>query len=403
MRPTALSLAFLATSPLVVAPAFAQDTALNPTFGTINLQSDIANDPNSVYLLAGGDVQQTFTDAPSGTECRGYFANAPDFRVVFEASGSLPFSITAESYDDPVLLINGPDGRWYCNDDTFGLDSAVTFPAPLSGTYDIWVGTYGDPQGDYPGAFLGFTEMEPFEPQIRRSFFGQDDRIVMDPTQAPWNMIGLVEMQSGSCTGTLIAPAMVLTGGHCLVNAGEQDNAPMRFRAGYQNGSAVAEAGVTAYHVPASWRANEAEGADFGFIFLDQNLGDQLGWMDIGPLTQDELSALTNGAGPEILQAGYSADQHEVLTGNLGCPFVQLGPQNTLQHECDTVQGDSGSPLFIEDGNGYRIIGVESHTNFLPEQEFDMNVAMYATAIVAEYQLLNAPAASGAAPAPATK
>ena len=402
MRHLTLAAALIA-APL--SPALAQDPSLNPTFGVLNLEEGFSNDPNWVYLLAGGDVQRSYTDAVSGDVCRGYFANAPDFRMVFDATGTAPFSITAESYDDPVLLVNGPDGRWYCNDDTFGLDSAVTFDAPQSGVYDIWVGTYGDPQGDYPGAQLGFTALEPFEPQIRRSFFGEDDRVVMDVTQAPWNMIGLVEMQSGSCTGTLIAPNIVLTGGHCLVNLGEADNPPMLFSAGYEDGNAVATSRVTGYHVPERWRLAEEEGMDFGFFYLEQPLGDQLGWMNIGTLTPQEIAGYANGTGPDILQAGYSADQPGVLTGNLSCPFVELASQNRLVHECDTVQGDSGSPLFVQDANGYRIIGVESHTNFQPEQEFDMNVAMYIANVVAEYNALTgaAPAATAATPAPVTK
>ncbi|MBY4895107.1 trypsin-like serine protease [Rhodobacteraceae bacterium N5(2021)] len=400
MRHLALTAALIAT-PLTYATA--QDASLNPTFGVQDLQAGFATDPNWVYLLAGGLEQRSFTDAISGDVCRGYFADAPDYRMVFTSDGG-PLSITAESHDDPVLLINGPDGRWYCNDDSHGLDSAVTFAAAQSGTYDIWVGTYGDPQGDYPGAQLSFTQLEPFEAQIRRSFFGEDDRLVMDVTQAPWNMIGYVEMQSGSCTGTLIAPNIVLTGGHCITNLGEQDNPPMRFSAGYQNGASVATAGVTSYHVPELWRLAEQEGMDFAFFYLDQPLGDRLGWMNIGTLTPQELAGFANGTGPDILQAGYSADRPGILTGNLSCPFVELASQNRLVHECDTVQGDSGSPLFIQDASGYRLIGVESHTNFQPEQEFDMNVAMYVANIVAEYQALTrtGPAAS-AVPAPVTK
>lgn len=407
MRHLTFAAALLAAplSTVVAATATAQDAALNPTFGVQDLAAGFANDPNWVYILAGGDVQSSFTDAISGDVCRGYFANAPDYRMVYEANGD-PLSITAESHDDPVLLINGPDGRWYCNDDTHGLDSAVTFAGAQSGVYDIWVGTYGNPQGDYPGAQLSFTSLEPFEAQIRRAFFGNDDRLVMDVTQAPWNMIGLVEMQSGSCSGTLIGPSVVLTGGHCLTNLGEPDNAPLLFSAGYENGTAVAESRVSSYHVPELWRIAEQEGMDFGFLFLDQPLGNQLGWMNIGALTPAELAGFANGTGPSILQAGYSSDQPNVLTGNLSCPFVELGRQNTLVHQCDTVQGDSGSPLFVQDANGYRIIGVESYTDFRPELEFDINVAMYIANIVTEYQAFSGVAPAGAgpvAPAPATK
>ena len=61
--------------------------------------------------------------------------------------------------------------------------------------------------------------------------------------------------------------------------------------------------------------------------------------------------------------------------GNLNCPFVELGANSTLVHECDTLQGDSGSPLFIEDGERYRIIGVmESKGTVLG---FDLDDTVY--------------------------
>lgn len=402
LRTTALAATLLAA----VTPATAQDASLNPAFGVVSLTAGFLPDPNWVFVYSGGTTENTFTDTTTGDRCSGYFEQAPDFRLHFTTGSGLPLSITSESDDDTVLLVNGPDGLWYCNDDTYGLNSAVTFAAPQDGFYDIWVGTYSDPQGDYPTAQLGFTELVPFEPQILRSFFGNDDRLVLDATQAPWNMIGLVEMEGGgSCTGTLIARDIVLTGGHCFALLGEEDSPPAAFRAGYQNDTEVARAGVRGWHVTDAWRNSEAEGHDFAFIFLDQPIGDQLGWMNFGPLTQADLAGYAAGAGPDILQAGYSADQIEVLTGNLDCPFVELGPQNTLIHMCDTVQGDSGSPLFVQDGNGFRIIGVESYTDERPELEFDINVAMYIANVVTEFQALSTatPAATPVTPTPIVK
>lgn len=382
---------------LATAPVIAQDRSLNPTFGIIDLEAGFPTDPNWVYLLAGGATEMEYLDASSGESCAGYFADAPDFRLVFAAGSGLPLSITAESEDDTVLLVSGPDNAWYCNDDTYGLNPAVTFETPRSGVYNIWVGTYSQTDDEFPPTKLGFTEFSPFEAQILRSFFGQDDRLVLDPTIAPWSMIGLVELTEGICTGTLIGPSTVLTGGHCIANDGEDDTPPIAFLAGYQNGQEIARAGVTGYHVPAGWRAGEQEGMDFAFFFLDRPLGDTLGWMDVGPLTAAELAAYAAGHGPDILQAGYSADQSEVLTGNLDCPFVELGPENTLVHQCDTVQGDSGSPLFVQDGNRYRIIGVESYTDERPELEFDINIAMYVEGVLVELQTLS----SGTRPQPA--
>jgi hypothetical protein len=54
----------------------------------------------------------------------------------------LIFSVRADS--DTTLVINGPDGRWYCNDDANGVNPAFRFASPRSGQYDVWVGTYSN-------------------------------------------------------------------------------------------------------------------------------------------------------------------------------------------------------------------------------------------------------------------
>ncbi|MBX9728860.1 MAG: hypothetical protein K2X31_08135, partial [Sphingopyxis sp.] len=67
----------------------------------------------------------------------------PDFEVTYSA-GSLPLIFRTQSARDTTLVINGPDGAWYCDDDGGdGLNAYVRFDKPNSGTYDIWVGTYG--------------------------------------------------------------------------------------------------------------------------------------------------------------------------------------------------------------------------------------------------------------------
>ena len=45
---------------------------------------------------------------------------------------------------DTTLVVNAADGSWHCNDDFDGLNPAITFEAPASGQYDIWVGVYGE-------------------------------------------------------------------------------------------------------------------------------------------------------------------------------------------------------------------------------------------------------------------
>ncbi|WP_209425666.1 peptidase S1 [Pararhodobacter sp. SW119] len=124
---------------MLSAPAMAQNFALSPSYGSASLSAGFLPDPHRRNgVQAGGDRHYSGGgDCPGG----GWFANAPDYRVNY-ASGSLSLSFYVRARGDTILLINDPAGNWYCNDDFQGLDPAVVFDAPMSGQYDIWVGTY---------------------------------------------------------------------------------------------------------------------------------------------------------------------------------------------------------------------------------------------------------------------
>ena len=122
-------------------PAAAQrlNTNANPNYGTVTLRSGFTPDPRVVSLRAGGNINGSA--ASSG--CTGFVTSAPDVRLNYTA-GSYPLIISVASSSDTTLIINGPDGRWYCNDDggVNGSNPALRFNSPASGRYEIWVGTY---------------------------------------------------------------------------------------------------------------------------------------------------------------------------------------------------------------------------------------------------------------------
>ncbi|WP_420478994.1 peptidase [Brevundimonas sp. FT23028] len=137
---------------LLVAPAaHAQDTSAPATFGSVRLSSGFTPDPHSVSLTAGGTIDASTIGSP----CTGSIARAPDYELTYSA-GSLPLYISATASSDTTLVVNGPDGRWYCDDDTNGNNPLVTFNNPRSGTYDIWVGVYG---GGTAAATLSISEL----------------------------------------------------------------------------------------------------------------------------------------------------------------------------------------------------------------------------------------------------
>ena len=120
--------------------ASAQDFSLDPAYGTINLSAGFTNDPRTVSLQSGGSISASTV---SGS-CAGYIANAPDVRLNYSAGSTFPLILSVSSSSDTTLVVNGPDGRWYCDDDggQSGLNPALRFDNPESGQYDIWVGTY---------------------------------------------------------------------------------------------------------------------------------------------------------------------------------------------------------------------------------------------------------------------
>lgn len=133
---------------------YGPDFSLPALFGSVSLNSGFAPDPYRVNVVSGG--QFSASDVRAG--CRGWVSGAPDFELSFSA-GSLPLIISANSGSDTTLLINDPNGNWHCDDDggNAGLNPAVTFHNAMSGTYDVWIGSYS--QGENANATLSISEL----------------------------------------------------------------------------------------------------------------------------------------------------------------------------------------------------------------------------------------------------
>ncbi|MFM6854227.1 MAG: hypothetical protein ACKOUM_09120 [Sphingopyxis sp.] len=131
----------------------APDTSATPNFGSITLPGGFAPDPHTVSVRSGGSIDASTVS--SG--CRGTISTAPDYEVTYNGSGSLPLIFRSMSSSDTTLVINGPDGRWYCDDDSAGnLNPEVVFNSGMAGVYDIWVGAFS---GDGASAVLEVSEL----------------------------------------------------------------------------------------------------------------------------------------------------------------------------------------------------------------------------------------------------
>ncbi|WP_420430636.1 peptidase S1 [Hyphobacterium sp.] len=159
LRKTSISAAVSAIVMIAASgTAQAQDWRLTPSYGSVSLSSGYTPDPYLVNLQSGGSIDASRS---IGGNCRGYVANAPDYRLQYRAGTVLPLIISVSSSADTTLVVNGPDGRWYCDDDGGqGLNPSLRWNTPMSGQYDIYVGTYGT--ASYRNATLSISELNSY-------------------------------------------------------------------------------------------------------------------------------------------------------------------------------------------------------------------------------------------------
>jgi hypothetical protein len=152
MQTSSVRSAVLVLATLLAGAASAQNASLNPNSGQVELRAGFSPDPYTVSVVAGGSLDGNRLPGA----CTGWISDAPDFRVTYSA-GSLPLAFRTVSEADTTLIINGPNGDWACDDDSFGDgDAQVVFRNPASGVYDVWIGTYS--RGSTARAVFGVTE-----------------------------------------------------------------------------------------------------------------------------------------------------------------------------------------------------------------------------------------------------
>ena len=158
-KTNSLTISAAAIFALMSGPATAQfgggnepNTSANPLFGTLFLDSGFLPDPAEIEIQAGGSDDARII----GSNCVGQINfPQPDVTLKYNA-GRFPLTIFADSESDTTLAVFGPDRAWHCNDDSDGLNPAVTFDPGQTGVYQIWVGTF---DGGLADATLQVTEI----------------------------------------------------------------------------------------------------------------------------------------------------------------------------------------------------------------------------------------------------
>lgn len=173
-----------------------------------------------------------------------------------------------------------------------------------------------------------------------------------------WMAVGRLDIAgTGFCTGTLIAPGLVLTAAHCLFDKSTRrriDPALIEFLAGWRLGRASAYRAARQVVIHPEYRfdggtPSERVRHDIALIELWQ------------PVRNTTVIPFETGERPvqgeEVGVVSYAQDRAEAPSLQEVCSVV-TGQGGVLVMSCDVDFGASGAPVFSFAGNRPRIVSV---------------------------------------------
>ena len=195
------------------------------------------------------------------------------------------------------------------------------------------------------------------------------DRLLLEARDYPWSAIGRINTAGrGFCTGFLVGPSQVLTAAHCLYNFQQgrwYQPLDVHFVAGYQRDTFLKHSRAKAYEVHPSYRPRKVPKVtdtlkDWALVSLAKPVGREVGWLGLSVLDRDSFGALESGRAIAV-QAGYRRDRPHAISAGVRCDLLRVfGEGRGLIHDCDVVEGASGSPLLLVRDGKVTVLGLHT-------------------------------------------